>query len=96
MANLLDKKEAKEKLKSLGEGWRISSCGKNLRKNFKFKGFAQALKFTNEIGKLAEKMGHHPDLKLGWGYVDFSSQTHVKNGLTNLDFELAEKTEKIK
>ena len=45
--------------KRLGEGWRIRKG--RLEKEYAFKDFRRALGFTNKIGRLAEKLGHHPD-----------------------------------
>ena len=47
------------------------------------------------IVRLAEKMGHHPDIYLAWGKVRLSLWTHTTNGLTQRDFALAAKIDKI-
>jgi len=81
----------------LGEvsGWRISDDGKWLLKSYKFKNFAQALAFVNKAGTVAEEQNHHPDIELGWGYVNIRLQTHAAGGLHENDFILAAKIEKI-
>jgi 4a-hydroxytetrahydrobiopterin dehydratase len=76
-------------------GWGIAPDGKWLVKAYKFKNFAQALAFTNKVGDIAEEQGHHPDLGLGWGYVNIRLQTHAAGGLHENDFILAAKIEKI-
>lgn len=53
--------------------------------------FASALAFVNRIGELAEREGHHPDLKLGWGYVEVELSTHAIGGLSENDLILAAK-----
>ena len=62
-----------------------------IRRSFGFDNFVGALDFVNKVGALAEEQGHHPDIKLGWGYVDVSFQTHKIKGLHENDFILAAK-----
>lgn len=76
-------------------GWQMVDNGKWLTKNYKFKNFVDALAFTNKVGQVAEAEGHHPDLGLGWGYVDIRLQTHTVGGLHENDFILAAKIEKL-
>lgn len=68
---------------------------KALLKEFKFKNFQQALEFVNKIGELAENVGHHPNINLGWGYVSVWLTTHDAHGITEKDTELAEKIDKL-
>lgn len=70
-------------------GWTIGPDGKWLIRRFKFPDFVQALAFVNSIGAIAETEQHHPDLKLGWGYVEVHLQTHAAHGLHKNDFILA-------
>ena len=72
-------------------GWTLSPDGKWLMRRFKFPDFIQALAVVNRIGDLAEAEQHHPDLKLGWGYVEAHLQTHAAHGLHKNDFILAAK-----
>lgn len=76
--------------KELRGGWRVAAS-KRLEKEFKFKDFRTALKFTNEIGELAEEQQHHPDIYLAWGKVKLTISTHSAKGLTENDFILAAK-----
>ena len=66
-----------------------------LEKNFKFKNFIESQKFVNEVGKIAEIEGHHPDILYGWGYAKISITTHAIEGLSENDFILAAKIDKI-
>ena len=66
-----------------------------LEKNFKFKNFIESQKFINEVGKIAETEGHHPDILYGWGYAKISITTHAIEGLSENDFILAAKIDKI-
>ncbi len=76
--------------------WKLNKNRKSIIKNFKFNNFKDSLKFVNDIGKLAEKEGHHPDIKLhSYRKVKISLTTHAINGLSENDFILASKIDKI-
>lgn len=78
----------------LGGGWKIVD-GHHLEKEYKFKDFREALSFTNKIGELAESQGHHPDIYLAWGLVKLTIWTHKVDGLTESDFILGAKADKL-
>lgn len=63
-----------------------------LQKLFIFKNFIEALKFVNKVGELAEKVQHHPDIRLqNYKEVFIVSTTHDSgNLLTRKDYELTE------
>jgi len=64
----------------------------SLRKKFVLKNFADAIAFIVKVAFEAEKLDHHPDLRLyGWNKVDIVLFTHSENGVTDKDFELAKK-----
>jgi 4a-hydroxytetrahydrobiopterin dehydratase len=67
----------------------------HLEKAFEFKNFRQALSFVNHVGELAEEQGHHPDICFGWGRADITIWTHKIDGLTESDFVLAAKIDKL-
>lgn len=77
-------------LQQLGKGWHIVD-EHHLEKEYSFKNFQEALDFTNSIGAIAEKEGHHPDIFLTYGKVKIQIWTHKINGLTENDFILAAK-----
>jgi 4a-hydroxytetrahydrobiopterin dehydratase len=62
---------------------------------FPFKDFRAALAFTNQVGELAEREQHHPDLHLSWGKVVVESWTHKIKGLHLNDFILAAKIDEL-
>ena len=62
---------------------------------FRFRDFAQALDFTNRVGELAEKEGHHPRLTTEWGRVRVTWWTHKIRNLHRNDFVMAAKTDEI-
>jgi 4a-hydroxytetrahydrobiopterin dehydratase len=80
--------------RELGGGWQVVE-ERQLEKEYKFKDFREALGFTNKIGALAEGQGHHPDIFLAWGKVKLTIWTHKVNGLTESDFVLAAKADKL-
>ena len=65
-----------------------------LEKKFTFKNFIESQNFVNEVGKISEKEGHHPDITFGWGYAKISITTHAIEGLSENDFILATKIDK--
>tara|TARA_B100001540_G_scaffold311864_1_gene332004 strand:- start:219 stop:557 length:339 start_codon:yes stop_codon:yes gene_type:complete len=80
------------------DGWDVSKNKEEnffLEKKFKFKNYLESQKFVNEVGKIAEEEGHHPDIKFGWGYAEISISTHAIKGLSENDFILASKIDKI-
>ena len=79
-------------------GWEVKTNNQKnyyLEKNFKSKNFLSSQKFVNLVGGIAEKESHHPNISFGWGYVKNEIYTHAINGLTENDFILAAKIDKI-
>lgn len=66
-----------------------------LERRFKFKNFAEALKFTNQVGQIAEEEGHHPTILTEWGKVTVAWWTHKIRGLHRNDFIMAAKTDQL-
>ena len=66
-----------------------------LEKNFKFKNFLESQKFINDVGKISETEGHHPDISFGWGYAKINITTHAIEGLSENDFILASKIDQL-
>ena len=81
--------------KRLGHDWKVVH-EHHLEKEFKFKDFKEALAYTNKVGELAERAGHHPDIYLAWGKVKITLWTHKIDGLTESDFIMAAKIQDIK
>jgi 4a-hydroxytetrahydrobiopterin dehydratase len=67
----------------------------HLHRAFTFPDFRQALEFVNRVGELAEQQGHHPDIYLTWGKVEITIWTHKIDGLTQSDFVLAAKIDRL-
>lgn len=77
---------------ALGGGWQVVN-EHHLEKEYRFRNFREALAFTNRVGEIAEREGHHPDVFLAWGKVKLTIWTHKIDGLTESDFVLAAKAE---
>lgn len=91
---LLNNDDIKKKLSSLS-GWVQEE--KQIAKEFQFKDFAEALTFVNKLGEEAEKMNHHPDIFIhSWNKVKTTISTHSEGGITEKDFQLAQKIEELK
>ncbi len=79
------------------DGWSISKDSSNiyfLEKKFTFKNFLDSQNFVNQVGKISEEEGHHPDISYGWGYAKINITTHAIEGLSENDFILAAKIDK--
>ena len=80
------------------DGWDIIKNEEQiflLFKKFKFENFIESQNFVNKVGKISEEEGHHPDISFGWGYAEIKITTHAINGLSENDFILAAKIDKV-
>ncbi len=68
---------------------------KRLRKVFRFKNFAAALAFVNQVGELAEAEFHHPTIVLDWGRAEVIWTTHKIKGLHENDVIMAARTDAL-
>ena len=91
----LSRTEAEKLLKEVS-GWMLIDEAKMLAKSFRFKNFAEAMKFVNEVGRIAEEEGHHPDITISYNAVGLELTTHAVGGLSENDFILASKVDQIK
>ena len=66
-----------------------------MKKKFSFKNFLDSQKFVNKVGQISEEEGHHPEILFGWGYAKINITTHAIKGLSENDFILAAKIDKI-
>ncbi|MBI3412297.1 MAG: 4a-hydroxytetrahydrobiopterin dehydratase [Planctomycetes bacterium] len=86
-----------DKLLPAVPGWSLSSNRQALRREWRVKDFVTALDFFARIGKIAEKEDHHPDLHLvGYRNVAVELSTHAIGGLSENDFILAAKINKLR
>jgi 4a-hydroxytetrahydrobiopterin dehydratase len=79
-------------IKELKDWRKIDS---KLEKNYKFKDFVEAFSFITKIALIAEKMNHHPDIKIVYNRVDIELTTHDINGISGNDITLARKIDEL-
>ena len=60
-----------------------------LKREIEFKDFDEALQFTNKVGEIAEKNGHHPRITTEYGKVTVEWWTYAINNLHSNDFIMA-------
>ena len=87
--------EANAQLSKLN-GWVLTENGQRIRKEWTVKNFMVGMKFFNQIAEVAEEDGHHPDLHIaGYRNVAIELWTHAIGGLSENDFILAAKIDRI-
>ena len=75
--------------------WQVEDNIK-IKKEFTFKNFSRAINFVNQVAKIAEKEGHHPDVLIhSYKKVLITLSTHAISGLSENDFILASKIDRI-
>ena len=79
------------------DGWSVEAAEGHLRlaKVFKFKGFMPGVELVNRIAPVAEAEKHHPDLLVTFGAVTVWLWTHAAAGITQNDFILAAKIDRL-
>lgn len=94
-AAALAPEQVRDYLRSVPE-WKATGDGKGIRRAWRVKDFAEALAFFQRVGDIAEKEDHHPDLHLtGYRNVAIELSTHAIGGLSENDFILAAKIDKV-
>ena len=84
--------ELKTRLKKIPE-WELEK--KHIERTFEFDEFAQAIDFVNSVADIAEEEEHHLDLDIRYNKVRVQLSTHSEGGLTDRDFEVAEKIDNL-
>ena len=74
-------------------GWKINK-GK-LCREWKFKDYKETFRAVSKIASLAEREGHHPDIFFTWGKLSVELYTHAIKGLSEKDFSLAVKIDRV-
>lgn len=89
MPRLLTAEEITRQLSDLTDWSPVPGDPHAIRASFELTDFVAALDFVNQVGHIAEQMGHHPDIDIRWATVTLTLSTHSEGGLTQLDIELA-------
>jgi len=74
-------------------GW--ERMGEAISREFVFKDFVSAFGFMTSAALIAEKMNHHPEWSNVYNRVSVKLSTHEVGGLSELDFELAERLNRL-
>lgn len=92
MAELLNEDEVTSRLRRLS--WERE--GDAITREWRFEDFAEAISFVNRVAEQAEEANHHPDIYVhGWNKVKLSLTNHSAGGLTEQDFEMAGRFDKL-
>lgn len=86
--------QAQDLLQQLPGDWKLIGAH-HLAKGFLFQSFAQTMQAANKVAEVAEAAGHHPDFFISFKQLDLVIYTHKISGLTEADFVLAAKIEKM-
>jgi len=74
--------------------WEIND--NKLTKDYELQDFVNALAFVNLIGEVSEELNHHPDILIhGYRHVRIQLFTHSSGKITNLDYEFAERIDRL-
>jgi 4a-hydroxytetrahydrobiopterin dehydratase len=77
-----------------GSAWRRE--GDTIVRDLKLRDFDDAIGFVNKIASVAERHDHHPDILVhGYNGVRLTLSTHSAGGLTELDFDMADRFEEL-
>jgi 4a-hydroxytetrahydrobiopterin dehydratase len=76
------------------DNWQVIDESK-LTKSYKFPNFKKSMDLAKKIADIAEEQNHHPDLLVRWGELRVELWTHAAGGLTESDFILAAKIDKV-
>ena len=66
-----------------------------LHREFKFQDFVHAFGFMTSAALVAESMNHHPEWFNVYSTVRVDLNTHDVGGISQLDFDLAEKMDAL-
>ena len=89
----LSRKSATAKVATM-RNWTLR--GKVIARSFGFSDFAAAMRFVNRVARLAEAANHHPDITIRYSKVRLALTTHDEGGLTEKDFRLARRIDKLR
>jgi 4a-hydroxytetrahydrobiopterin dehydratase len=92
MTDLLSASDIKVHLKKVPE-WELDK--KRIERTFEFDEFSEAIDFVNAVAEIAEEEEHHPDLDIRYNKVRVALSTHSKGGLTERDFDVAERIDTL-
>ena len=86
----LDLEEINKLIVKIDAKWQVKN-DKELRREYVFDTYKEAINFVNNVADLAEEEGHHPYIHINYKKVLIILFTHKINGLHENDFILASK-----
>ncbi|NJL94244.1 MAG: 4a-hydroxytetrahydrobiopterin dehydratase [Anaerolineae bacterium] len=92
MPGKLTEEHIQTHLKQL-DGW--TREGDQIVKTYVLSSYAEGLAFASTIGYMADALNHHPDLLITWKRVTVTLSTHDVGGLSEKDFDLAQRIEAL-
>lgn len=90
----LTEKEIADYIRHISVDWKVTDSNKITREYF-FVSYRHTIDFVNKVADIAEEEGHHPVLHIYFGRAVIELWTHSINGLSENDFILASKIDKI-
>ena len=77
------------------EGTGFRHDGERLTSQFRTADFAGAVRLLDAVAIEADAANHHPDVRLGWGRVEFDLVSHDVGAVTTRDVALAKRIRAI-
>lgn len=90
----LNQSEITDLKESIGADWAVVANSK-LRKEFFFVNYQHTMDFVNRVAALAQEEGHHPVMHVYFARVEIELWTHAIGGLSENDFIMAAKIDKL-
>ncbi len=92
MAELLNDEQVTQALAEL-DGWAQDADA--ITRTVKLPSFLGAIGVVDEVARIAEDRGHHPDIDIRWRTLTFRCSTHSDGGVTGKDVELAAEIDRV-
>ena len=92
MPQLISHEEVQEKMKKIPE-WEFNET--SISRVFEFDEYSSAIDFVNSVAEIAEEANHHPDILINYTNVKLTLSTHEVGGITDRDFEVAERIDSL-
>ncbi len=78
-------------------GWQLAGNGADvaIEKTFHFANYHETLAFVNAVAFIAHVQDHHPEMTVGYDRCAVRWNTHDVGGLSETDFECAERVDAL-
>ena len=93
LLTLMNLKDITDWMKRIDD-WSLDA-GKSIRKDYEFQNFKRAINFVDQVAEIAEESEHHPSILINYNKVRLTLSTHDAGELTEKDFKVAEKIDKL-